>query len=119
MANERIPILIRIPAAVKFVSAEPLLEVIDLFKAAGIKNNHNGRMVMHETLDWVIAGGERITSPPGRPTRYFCARSGASAGRHTSPSSSSSGATISQTSWSYACGWKPGTILPSGGAAAS
>ncbi len=42
-ADERIPLLLQTPAAVRFISAEPLLEAIDLRRA---------------DLDWVIVGGE-------------------------------------------------------------
>lgn len=43
-ANERVPLLLKTPAAVRFVSAEPLLGPIDF--------NSTGK------LDWVIVGGE-------------------------------------------------------------
>lgn len=52
-ANERLPYLARIPAAVRFVSAEPLLGELDL-----------SEWLQH--LDWVITGGE--TGPKARPT---------------------------------------------------
>lgn len=45
MADERIPLLLDTPAAVRFVSAEPLLGPID-FEA------------MESKLDWIIVGGE-------------------------------------------------------------
>ena len=45
MADQRIPILLETPAAVKWISAEPLLAPIDLGDAV----NH---------LDWVVVGGE-------------------------------------------------------------
>lgn len=44
-AEERIPVLLTVPAVVRFVSAEPLLEPVDL------------RPWLHG-LSWVIAGGE-------------------------------------------------------------
>jgi protein gp37 len=53
-ADERLPVLAQIPAAVRFVSAEPLLEVVDLSKHLTV----NGP-------DWVIVGGE---SGPGART---------------------------------------------------
>lgn len=72
-ADERIPILLQIPAAVRFVSIEPYLEYIDLenidygapypLKMAALSGyfaNHN-----HMKLDWVICGGE--TGPRARP----------------------------------------------------
>ena len=49
-ANERIPLLLQIPAAVHFLSCEPLLEKIDLDEWL---NECGG-----SAIDWVIAGGE-------------------------------------------------------------
>ncbi|MDE0625085.1 MAG: DUF5131 family protein [Bryobacterales bacterium] len=49
--DERIPLLLETPAAVRWISAEPLLGPIDL-RGAG--------------LDWVVAGGE--SGPRARPT---------------------------------------------------
>jgi len=73
-ADERIPPLLSTPAAVRFVSAEPLLGPIDL-PAAGMK--WNGRLD-RETgerrfLDWVIVGGE--SGPGARPMHPDWARS--------------------------------------------
>lgn len=45
-ANERIPLLIRVPAQVRFLSCEPLLEHVDL----GLSPDGG--------IDWVICGGE-------------------------------------------------------------
>lgn len=53
-ADERIPHLLATPAAVKFVSAEPLLGQIDLTKVEE-----------YARLSWVIAGGE--SGPGSRP----------------------------------------------------
>ena len=50
-ADERIPYLLATPAAVRFVSAEPLLGPVDLTQI--------------NRLDWVIAGGE--SGPGSRP----------------------------------------------------
>ncbi len=47
-ADIRIPQLLKIPARIKFVSAEPLLEPLDDF----------GEHFVFEGLDWVIVGGE-------------------------------------------------------------
>lgn len=52
-ANKRIPYLLSIPAAVRFLSCEPLLGPIDLKKAS------------FENVDWVIIGGE--SGPGARP----------------------------------------------------
>ncbi len=62
-ADERIPLLLQTPAAVRFISAEPLLAPIE------ISEYLNGDSTGHETggqagwqtgasLDWVIVGGE-------------------------------------------------------------
>ena len=55
-ADERIPLLLQAPAAVRFISAEPLLEPIDLRRVGPMREgNSNG-------VDWIIIGGE---SGPG------------------------------------------------------
>jgi protein gp37 len=60
-ANERIPELIQTPAALRFVSAEPLLEAIDLQPwAADVALGKRS-----PRLDWVIVGGE--SGPGARP----------------------------------------------------
>lgn len=51
-ADERIPILLETPAAVRFVSCEPLLSAVSLSEVIG-------------GLDWVIVGGE--SGPGARP----------------------------------------------------
>jgi protein gp37 len=51
-ADERIPLLLQTPAAIRFISAEPLLGPIDL-RAVRL-----GHMPATARLDWVIAGGE-------------------------------------------------------------
>lgn len=53
-ANERIPQLLRVPAAVRFLSCEPLLEAVDL-DAAGAWGIDGDTV---ERIDWVIIGGE-------------------------------------------------------------
>lgn len=50
-ANDRMPDLLACPAAIRFVSAEPLLGPVDLALAAGMDLEESG-------LDWVIVGGE-------------------------------------------------------------
>ena len=68
-ADERIPLLLDTPAAVRFISAEPLLDSISLeyLQYDGVSNVNalNGRHGMSypligrmDKLDWVIAGGE-------------------------------------------------------------
>jgi protein gp37 len=51
-ADERIPLLLQIPAAVRFISAEPLIDYLDLEK---IRQRSLGWPVF---IDWVIVGGE-------------------------------------------------------------
>lgn len=92
MADKRIPVLLQIPAAVRFVSVEPMLGPIDLSPYLGdlyyCNNPRHGQLcpdgityaedhqtiicryckqpveIMH-LLDWVICGGE--TGPNARP----------------------------------------------------
>lgn len=76
-ADERIPHLMACPAAVRFLSCEPLLEDIDLSgqflmqKARGIRRVAAGQhpadasLVKHPSIDWVIVGGE--SSAKARP----------------------------------------------------
>jgi protein gp37 len=64
-ADERIPLLLQAPAAVRFVSLEPLLGPINLasINHCGVVSGHSA---LHDRglgqLDWVIVGGE---SGPG------------------------------------------------------
>jgi protein gp37 len=51
-ADERIPLLLQTPAAVRWVSAEPLLGPVDFFR--WLENRANP--LPH--IDWVVAGGE-------------------------------------------------------------
>ena len=75
-ADERIPILLQIPAAVRFISVEPMLGPVDL-----LSNDYLGGCINCEVcldnpetcincaqdrkIDWVICGGE--TGPGARP----------------------------------------------------
>ncbi len=63
-ADERIPYLLEVQAAVRFVSCEPLLGAIDL----GDEFGESGRRV-----DWVIIGAE--TGPGRRPCKSAWVRS--------------------------------------------
>lgn len=54
-ADERIPILLQIPAAVRFVSVEPMLEAINLLDLNGIMAMGG---IYGAYLDWVIIGCE-------------------------------------------------------------
>lgn len=68
-ANERIPLLLQTPAAVRWISAEPLLGDIDLHKTHDI-SALDGNM---EVLDWVVVGGESGSN--ARPMHPLWARS--------------------------------------------
>jgi len=88
-ADERIPLLLQIPAAVRFLSLEPLLGPIDLRGCPSCgnfyRNGHDCETDNPTTpIDWVIVGGESGGSPeralvyqrpsdPMQPYR-FCVR---------------------------------------------
>jgi protein gp37 len=63
-AKERIPVLLQVPAAVRFLSMEPLLGKVDL--GAILKKQD------FKKLDWVIVGGE--SGPKARPMHPTWAR---------------------------------------------
>lgn len=87
-ADERIPLLLETPAAVRFVSIEPMLGPVDLTKIPWIEDPiipGDRRNALHEIwdpafpirltrhkLDWVICGGE--TGPGARPMHPDWAR---------------------------------------------
>ncbi len=71
-ADERIPILLQIPAAVRFVSVEPMLGPVDLSLSDGVDLSMSvgtglkpGKSYLINSLDWVICGGE--TGSRARP----------------------------------------------------
>lgn len=68
-ADQRIPLLLDIPAAVRFVSCEPLLGGIGLSRyvwtRAEVQTAARVGISLKGGLDWVIAGGE--TGPGARP----------------------------------------------------
>ncbi len=69
-ADERIPLLLRTPAAVRFLSCEPLLGRVDLspyLTQVDTVTDDDGRdyTVNIPRVDWVIAGGE--SGPKARP----------------------------------------------------
>lgn len=81
-ADERIPILLQIPAAKRFVSVEPMLGAVDLqgyylSKGANdypfpyLEEKHRTKNI--DLLDWVICGAE--TGPKKRPMKTEWARS--------------------------------------------
>jgi protein gp37 len=62
-ADERIPILLQIPAAVRFVSVEPMLGPVDIYDYMYVVGTVDPP-VLGRGLDWVICGGE--TGPGAR-----------------------------------------------------
>lgn len=78
-ADERIPVLLQIPAAKRFVSIEPMLAPVDLTKMPNgtfppynsLRKWTDGKRTTG--LDWVICGGE--TGPGARPMNPDWARS--------------------------------------------
>lgn len=69
-AEERIPILLQIPAAKRFVSIEPMLGPVDLLRMHQSAWEGKSRRPM---IDWIICGGE--TGPGARPMNPDWARS--------------------------------------------
>jgi protein gp37 len=67
MADERIPKLIQTPASVRFVSAEPLLGQVNLFRWLAPFKEYYPMLNREPRLDWVITGGE--SGPKARPSR--------------------------------------------------
>jgi protein gp37 len=65
-AYERIPELISVPACVRFLSCEPLLEAVNLARACPLNALHP------HLIDWVIVGGE--SGPRAREFRASWAR---------------------------------------------
>ena len=91
--DERVPQLLSTPAAVRFLSCEPLLGPVDLFRLPcdgcdvdalnGVKYA-GGAFASSPRVDWVIAGGEsgpgarRMRAHWARDLRDQCAVSGVS-----------------------------------------
>jgi protein gp37 len=74
-ADERIPMLLRIPAARRFLSCEPLLGPVDLWGARYSKPNGGMSGAVSSwkpSIDWVICGGE--SGPEARPMDIKWAR---------------------------------------------
>ncbi|WP_375782876.1 phage Gp37/Gp68 family protein [Bradyrhizobium sp. Pha-3] len=85
-ADERIPELLATPAAIRFISAEPLLGPIALYSLGGMEWAKDKTTTVHDALggfrsdqvltaklDWVIVGGE--SGPAARPMHPDWARS--------------------------------------------
>ncbi len=66
-ADKRIPILLQIPAAIRFVSVEPMLGPVDVMKylVAPAGGTPEETEIYHDWIDWIICGGE--TGPKARP----------------------------------------------------
>lgn len=72
-ADERIPILIDTPAAVRWISAEPLLGDVDLSRWLQFAGYDTDLGISNPGLDWIVAGGE--SGPGARPMHPDWARS--------------------------------------------
>jgi protein gp37 len=79
-ADERIPLLMQTPAAVRFVSCEPLLGPVDIYESVYKSPREKFYLVppkfswlKSKNIDWVIAGGE--SGPDARPMHPDWARS--------------------------------------------
>lgn len=83
-ANRRVPHLLAVPAAVRFLSCEPLLGPIDLTEIEhapdhcihalwGVKAETDGTASFGPKLDWIIVGGE--SGPKARPMNMDWVRS--------------------------------------------
>lgn len=64
-ADERIPLLLQVPAAVRFVSVEPCLEKVNLGLYDLRRNAQGGYEAVRHGLNWVICGAE--SGPNRRP----------------------------------------------------
>lgn len=76
-ADERIPLLLQTPAAVRWISAEPLLGPVDLklgrLPDCSCLGGHDQGCAAQSRLDWVVVGGE--SGPKARPMHPDWARS--------------------------------------------
>jgi protein gp37 len=69
-ADERIPLLLQTPAAVRWVSYEPALGPVDFGRY--LPSDGYGQSCAGEPINWVVAGGE--SGPGARPFRTEWAR---------------------------------------------
>lgn len=73
-ADERIPYLLQVPAAVRFLSCEPLLGMVNLHLDGTVpKAWGHGYQCVGNLIDWVICGGE--SGPDSSPMHPNWARS--------------------------------------------
>ena len=71
-ADERIPLLLDTPAAIRWVSAEPLLGPVRLHERLGDDWLASGLSGEQRGLDWIVIGGE--SGPGARPFDISWAR---------------------------------------------
>ncbi len=65
-ADERIPVLLQLPARIRFLSIEPLLAPVDLTGAWWVLSHRaDWKETALERIHWIIAGGE--SGPQARP----------------------------------------------------
>lgn len=63
-ADARIPILMQAPAALRWVSAEPLLGSIE-FDPDVLRPYHDSTVILNQGINWIVVGGE--SGPGARP----------------------------------------------------
>ncbi len=73
LADKRVPELLRVPARVRFLSMEPLLEAVDVSFGLGMTLDEHGNWRAGNGLSWLIVGGE--SGPGSRPFNIAWARS--------------------------------------------
>lgn len=71
-ADERIPVLLETPAAIRWISAEPLLAMIDIRRHIELGHLDSELGLSNPGIDWVVAGGE--SGPGARPMHPDWAR---------------------------------------------
>lgn len=70
-ADRRIPHLLDTPAAVRWVSIEPMLEHLHLGKHLRLEPLFTGSHISFTGLDWVVAGGESGRTPRRAEWHWF------------------------------------------------
>lgn len=72
-ADERIPILLETPAAIRWISAEPLLGMLDVRRHIEMAHLDSELGLSNPGIDWIVVGGE--SGPGARPMHPDWARS--------------------------------------------
>ncbi len=72
-ADERIPVLLETQAAIRWISAEPLLGMLDVRRHIEMAHLDSELGLSNPGIDWVVAGGE--SGPGARPMHPDWARS--------------------------------------------